>query len=1191
MHPSLSSLTGKRRSYVVEHRITELTCSSLLSYTEKHSPALILDAGHIQLGSDLANQEMANEYKTKNYTKEDLEKLESLMYDKFNIQLSQTKLLIGPDIQDCLLQQQNPRKKNSANVIERIDIVFTAELCILQGITRFPKFKLSGEMPMLSLNVSDAKYKILMRMIDKILESIGSNDDVKSKDQSYATRHRQQNLLALELLGDTQLQQQPLLLSDTESEGEGAIIDTTHEMSRQPSRRGSQEEPLSKSFHSSSTASITTIQQEQFRFWFRVGKISASVHQTAKDNPMEEDLLCEIILDTFLLEFVSRPYDMAVDVCLKSLSIIDEMKHGHEFRYLVTSNRMNNSDSKETQKDLVRVIYQQVKREHPLFEQEYQGFNQSVDIALSTLNVIVTRSSILTLYNFILDTFTGPPQDERDEESDNEDEAREYADEGHTETAQSGDDSQEQQKANESGNSIKVKIHLDSVDLILNNDGTRLGTGVLSYGDLTVLVYPKTLKVTGRFGNFSLTDDTRLLGSAEGDSLHGTSDVYLLSIQGDELANFLYETFDEDDVDFPGYHQLFQLRMGAFRFNFLDTAKPTLNFLNEFLQMKTVYDAARMAAVERAQQLQESRTRFHFDVLIKSPIVEFPVGDNDRVLAYLGEIRAVNHFVRVPRRNQHNLAAEPKIVDMNKIECGLFAISMESTTITKQKERRLPIIDDLDISFDILSPESPADIPGPSLSMTGRISDVRMVLTEAQYAHLLLIYSKVMDFIFSGPEEDENNENIEEQTSAIETSSRLSSHTNHTNQKKKNRGPKKKQQQRQQEISKQAAIQMTLDMRVETVCLEILTGTELDLEERHKQRLALLAFNGTSMKFQSMDDASMLLELQMESIAFTDTRPKTNSKFKEIMSPAHLGSPQLQIQLKMPSKDEDPKIMYVLVAIDSPRVILSLDYVFLLRDFFMKPFAPEQATDAQTFAEAQREQRQLDQDRSSTRRQSNATQSKSVIAAQRSQKRSQQQRSKEDEDQTLQLQYRVSIVDVQLVCLARPESTASEAVIFSIKDIEVIQRKQLSCQVNGINMRLCRMDIGNESSWSFIQEFDVAFSMETSSSIPGHNITVMEMDIQPLVVHLSYHDAMIVIAIVNKALELMGNASQDTEEQNHLEDPETNALSYPGQGEDDGVPAIEPRSQEYVEPYIVMSKESASTSGILFAVSSNKLMS
>ncbi len=224
---------------------------------------------------------------------------------------------------------------------------------------------------------------------------------------------------------------------------------------------------------------------------------------------------------------------------------------------------------------------------------------------------------------------------------------------------------------------------------ILNNDGVRLATGLLSRADVAVLLRQNTIRVGARLGNFSLSDD--MAGEDRPESLR-----QLLTIQGEDLAVFKYETYDEKLPGFPGYDSSVYLRAGSARLTFLE--EPTrllLEFGSKFAQMKGLYDSARNAAVQQAAQLQEKVSKFHFDIIVRTPIVVFTndVKSKDCVIAYLGELSASNEFIPPNEQGRGELT---------RIKAELQKIKLTSEFDFLNGDRQvLQIIDDVDINFNI----------------------------------------------------------------------------------------------------------------------------------------------------------------------------------------------------------------------------------------------------------------------------------------------------------------------------------------------------------------------------------------------------------------------------------------------------------------------------------------------------------
>jgi vacuolar protein sorting-associated protein 13A/C len=1121
---------------------------------------MIIDAGHINVDSQLADKEVVNDIKSKDkQSKQDAITLESLMYDKFNLYLSQTKVLVGSNTEECLwqLQGHSPRNGVDARFVEPIDMSFLIELCILPGKTEFTKIKVSGHLPLLSVNLSDSKYKILMKIVDFIVPNTDDDDDdkevplqpVKRPQMLTSSQRSQSNIITERFWGYTN---SDILLPDSASDKSSIRSDTP----------------------STATAGIALSEVEQFKLSFHVDKVSAAICETSSTDPTKESLLCEVLLESFALNVVTRPNDLLVDVSLKALNVVDKIEHVGDFHYLVTSDIIGRHQTvgHASSKNLVNIKYIKASKDHPQFMETYNGYDQTVDVALSTLTVVVTRKSLVRIYNWIMNTFTAPPSSSPANGQEIVDGDVFYdnipsLDHRPSATSQHKPmvTTPETSNNNSNSNRMKVSIHMDSVDLILNNEGTRMCTGQLSYGQIVVLLEPKTIEVNGKFGNFTLSDDTILENRITNDyavsSNAVASETYIISIVGEELANFTYKTFDSNAPGFPGYTQKFGLRMGAIQLLVTDSIKPTLMFLQEFLDMKNVSDAARNAAVETAQQAQAENNGFHFDIIIKSPVLIIPAGENkktDTLVAYLGEIRANNKFIDVHRRDLNDVS-KSITVPGSHLSCGLYDISLRSTAETFDKsgnpiKRVLPIIDDLNIVFDIEGPLKPKETLGPSTRIEGNISDVRMSLTERQYKSLLEAWEFIQkNFLATDPKNDlessdDSQETVRpEETPAVVTSSesQLSMSTHKSLECSSGGQPK---------------IDLDLVIKLNTVYLEVLNGEELDIENRHKQMLARLAFDGIGLKLQNMSNETMLMEVSMQSVSFADTREQSKSKFREILPANTLDGPQFQLRLST-YKREDIPIMDIHITVDSPKIVLSLDYLFLLKDFFASPFVVVEPTAAQKYAQSHSKKQQQDDIKQIQRpNQPPATISK----------------------------YHINVVDLEVLCLANPEIVSSEAVILSFNQLTVDYELDLQVNLDGIGMILCRMDNREESTMHFMEEFSVLLKMETASTNSVHNLTSIKLNVQPIILRLSYQDAMLITNIVNKGVALMGTGDTTSEPKPPGSDTSSDLDSIGSDAviinsdEDSGhlnIPGPSGHHSEKpkgIEPFIVMSKETVS---------------
>jgi len=115
------------------------------------------------------------------------------------------------------------------------------------------------------------------------------------------------------------------------------------------------------------------IHQKTFEFTFQVDRVQASIFRSNPDPNKPDRLLANAVLEGFRFEFGLRPYDMSVDVLLRSLYVEDKMvEDDTEFRHLVTSEKLDGGH----EQDLVRIRYQGVQKTSPEFMTVHEGIDK-----------------------------------------------------------------------------------------------------------------------------------------------------------------------------------------------------------------------------------------------------------------------------------------------------------------------------------------------------------------------------------------------------------------------------------------------------------------------------------------------------------------------------------------------------------------------------------------------------------------------------------------------------------------------------------------------------------------------------------------------------------------------------------------------------------------------------------------------
>ena len=900
---------------------------------------IVLDAGQISLKSVLADQgaiETVKSKQTKQYTEEDWRQLEDLMYDRFFVKLESMQLVMGPNLKHCMKSlSSSAQEDHSLHLLERINLDFTLHNSILPKAPNLSKFKMTGHLPILRVNFSDRKYKTLMAIIDAAIPHLDHDDDTKQtasieKVTAPAEAGEQDPSAEAGTKAATPHESVPQSTSSSalnlSKERRSRIASQMRGDEYVVEAAGEDEEDEVAEFKDAEdvTADRINAHQKTFELSFVVDSLQGSIYKSNTDPSKPDRLLVEANFEGFLLHLAVLPYHMEVDVGLRSLELEDKIVDQTEdvFKYLITSKTVNDgatmggssqSSSKastpKSDKDLVRVKYTRVDTDSPEFMTVYEGIDQSINVEVSTINIMLTRVSILAVYDWIMTTFV-PQEEVKQEPAVRGDKQLEAA-------KKEGGPVDSQEVAGVTGErkeKLRVRVKLTSIVLRLNNDGHLLSTLTLSTADVAVLLRGNTLRVAARLGSLLLLDNSLREAAAP-------EFKKLLSIEGDELADFTYETFDSaDEQTYPGYDMSIWLRAGSLRFTFMEEPiGDLLRFFSKFAQMKSVYDAATQAASAQATQLQSKVMKIHYDVIIKTPIVVLPrdFSSSDVITANLGEIYAHNTF--------HNDTNRKHVV--TKVEAGIRHIRLASRLVSKKKEHHIQMIDDVNISVNITQQEHVDHQPDegttePDMQILAKMSNVQIKLTEQQYSFIMKLTQSIPkafafdddnELLVQGDNGEVMNADPRKPTAAI-TDGSLEKEKAESTEAATSAGTHIDML---PELGTKAyaaegtsfALTTSLDLlfSVQSINVELFTADAIEQESMHLASLARFALNDSEVKLKMLSDSSLEAEVTLKSFNVTHTRPNIETRFREIIPAVkHDGWRQRQ-QRSCPHHDRQSK--------------------------------------------------------------------------------------------------------------------------------------------------------------------------------------------------------------------------------------------------------------------------------------------
>jgi len=174
--------------------------------------------------------------------------------------------------------------------------------------------------------------------------------------------------------------------------------------------------------------------------------------------------------------------------------------------------------------------------------------------------------------------------------------------------------------------------------VILLDVDTRIATLALSTANVSLMLENSAMRIGVQLGNLSLTDDS---------SQPTRFDAYreLITIEGSNLLDLTYETFNEHMRSAAGaVGSTVTLRSSSIKIHFVERPLHDLySFMIKFARLKSLYDSAMQAAVQKASEIH----KMELDISIQSPIIVFPdqsLQSDQRLIMRLGELYAATNI-------------------------------------------------------------------------------------------------------------------------------------------------------------------------------------------------------------------------------------------------------------------------------------------------------------------------------------------------------------------------------------------------------------------------------------------------------------------------------------------------------------------------------------------------------------------
>ncbi|XP_076846491.1 intermembrane lipid transfer protein VPS13A isoform X2 [Brachyhypopomus gauderio] len=666
--------------YIIEtQKVLDLKINLLASYVivpqmgfynPKHSVA-ILDLGNFQMSS----QSRAN-LPQLSAGRSTIEDIMSRAYDSFDVQLSSLQFLYTKADGDWKAARR--QRKSDMHILEPMDLKMVFSRAMVVTDSRMPKFKMSGELPLLSLRISDDK----VRGVLELLESIPlpeSRPTPRATAQVTPKSVKQRDTPQLTPRKPTVAELYPSGIFDSGSEEElfyDAPSSPIEDLPFFEASCGSLE-------RSASVKRRSMVKQDpkknmtEFLMTFEISKLSIQLCRLAARG--EESVLL-LLIEGLGTELNLRTFDMTSytflrEICLECSEYMDgEDKKVH----LITT--LDN-----TEDDLLSLEYIKADRNAPNFSSVYKNTEQLVKVNFSSLDVHLHTEALLNSMNFLNSLLPAPKKTEAGETSpvpqEDEDEGGGDGDRDACEEEKKEESAVAKRPATKKSKfedvlNLHIRADLSCMKVFIRGEKARISEISIEGLVSEVRMKKKSVEILANLKNIVILDCDR-------EALYKKA----VSIAGKEvfdfrMVNYVNATEGDAYTDMRVVDTRVKLTVGCIQVIFLNKfISSVLAFINNFQEAKEALAEVTVQAAEKAAtgvlELAEKSTRIALDVDIKAPVVFLPQSSvsTNVIVADLGLVTVKNRFEIVPSETHEKI---PPILDIMGV--ALSDLKMYRTT-------------------------------------------------------------------------------------------------------------------------------------------------------------------------------------------------------------------------------------------------------------------------------------------------------------------------------------------------------------------------------------------------------------------------------------------------------------------------------------------------------------------------------
>ncbi|XP_026067709.1 vacuolar protein sorting-associated protein 13C-like isoform X6 [Carassius auratus] len=591
-------------------------------FYDSKSDLMIVDFGYLQLNSvdQASHQQVSASFSS-------LEEIMDRAYERYSLELRSVQILYSKSGE----KWKHARVKGFTHqhILQPMDITLQLAKCMVDKDSRMPRFKVSGELPLLHVKISDQKIQGVLELVDSVpLPQTTSSPPSTPKEKVLGMSRSDARPKVLGL--------DPTVLPFTvESDSEE---DTSDKAADEDSLRSSSEE-------------LTEVQ-----FQFEVKAVLLELTRQAA----QEDVVLAFNVSQLGAEGKIRTFDLTVTSYLRKISLdYCEIKDAqNQPLHLTTSSDKHGSD-------LLKVEYIKADVNGPNFHTIFNNTEQALKVEFSSLDFLLHTKALLSTINYVNSAI---PQDLTALKDRETKRRAERAAAGKTVSKGSKDSGVVH---------FKLSAVLGSFRVAVCDDRSNIADIRVQGIDASVVVQAKETDVFARLRDIVVLD-------VDPKTVHKKA----VSIVGEEVFSFkmtLYPGATEGEAytDTSKVDGKVVLRLGCIQIVYLHKFLTSLlMFVDNFQTAKEALSAATAQAAEKAassvRDFAQKSFRLAMDVRLKAPLIIIPQSStsHNAVEADLGLITVGNSFSLLPVEGRP-LPAVIDNMDIQLTQLKLSRISME----------------------------------------------------------------------------------------------------------------------------------------------------------------------------------------------------------------------------------------------------------------------------------------------------------------------------------------------------------------------------------------------------------------------------------------------------------------------------------------------------------------------------------